>query len=367
MGESGLGFSYLVAIAIGGAVFISLLIIFLRGRKGEEYQALSLLQQQLDSLREQMGKSLTELSTTVSRELKEITGQVGNRLDESTKVLADVSRRMGALTEATEKIYDVGKNISTLEKMLRAPKFRGGLGEFLLGELLSQILPRDYYKEQYTFKNGEKVDAVVFIGKGMVPIDSKFPMENFRRIIESTTDEEKKEARKAFLRDVKRHIDAISSKYILPDEGTYEFALMYIPAENVYYETIIKDEGKGEGVFSYALKRKVIPVSPNTFYAYLQTIVLGLKGLEIEKKSKEILTHLARLRGELSRFREEFDVLGRHLANSKNKYDEAARRLTRIEDKFTTGLTGIETAGALPEETPLLPGIEEEEDNPPDR
>jgi DNA recombination protein RmuC len=353
-------FSYL-AIVIGVGFLLLIFLILWKGRtRTAEDQALSLLQQQLDSLRDQVGKSLTELSTALSRQLQEVTGQVGKRLDKSTEVLANVSRQMGALSQATERVYEVGRNISTLEQILRAPKFRGGLGELLLGELLSQILPKRYYQEQYSFKSGDKVDAVIFIGQGMVPVDSKFPLENFRRIVECSTEGEGKKAKKAFLQDVKRHIDDISAKYILPDEGTYEFALMYIPAENVYYETIIKGEGEGEGVFSYALKQKVFPASPNTFYAYLQTIVLGLKGLKIEKGAKEILEHLARLQGDFSRFRKEFDILGGHIANSKNKYEEAGRKLNQLEDRLATRLSGIETAGALPEETPSLPGIEEE-------
>ena len=205
-------------------------------------------------------------------------------------MISKVSEKLGELSKTSEQIHEVGKNIATLQEILRPPKLRGGLGEQFLGELLSQILPSEFFTLQYTFSSGERVDAVVRLGEKLVPIDSKFPLDNFKRIIECKTDEERKAYQKTFYRDVKKHIDDIASKYILPQEGTYDFALLYIPAENVYYETITKDESFGEekGILNYALKKKVIPVSPNSFYAYLQVIVLGLKGLQIEKDALKI-------------------------------------------------------------------------------
>lgn len=178
------------------------------------------------------------------------------------------------------------------------------------------------------------VDAIIRIGKGIVPIDSKFPLENFRRLVESK-EEERKQNRKYFIKDVKTHIDTIASKYILPDEGTYDFALMYVPAENVYYEAVIKDKEE-EGIFPYALKRKVIPVSPNSFYAYLQVIVLGLRGLRIEKSAEEIIRRLSRVEGDFVKFKEDFDVVGKHISNAKNKFDETERRLVRLGDKLSS-------------------------------
>ncbi|MBI3755171.1 MAG: DNA recombination protein RmuC [Deltaproteobacteria bacterium] len=220
--------------------------------------------------------------------------------------------------------------------MLRAPKLRGGLGELFLGDLLAQILPPTNYKLQYTFRNGTRVDAVIQFNQGLVPIDSKFPLENFKRLIESQTDEERKANKKRFVSDVKKHIDAIAGQYIQPDEGTFNFALMYIPAENVYYETIIKDESFGEekGIAGYAFLKRVIPVSPNSFYAYLQTILLGLKGMEISGQAQEILSHLERLKGDFDRFLRDFEVVGSHLNNARTKYDEAGKRLEKFQDKL---------------------------------
>ncbi len=163
-------------------------------------------------------------------------------------------------------------------------------------------------------------------------------------------------ARKKFVSDVKKHIDAIAGKYILPDEGTFDFALMYIPAENVYYELIIKDEAVDteKALLSYAFAKRVIPVSPNSFYAYLQTILLGLKGLHIEEQAQEILKNIARLSGDFGKFQDEFELVGKHLTNTKARYDEADKRLQKFGDKLQT-LSGAEAGHTTIEETKKLP------------
>jgi len=204
---------------------------------------------------------------------------------------------------------------------------------------------------QHQFKNGDVVDAVILIGANFVPVDSKFPLENFRRVVEAATESERIAARKQFLRDVKRHVDAIATKYILCDEGTYDFALMYVPAENVYYETIIKEDNAGDErqLFGYALGKRVIPVSPNSFYAYLQTILLGLRGMKVEERAHEILNTLARLRADFEKLQENFRVLGKHLTNAQGSYADTERTLT----KFDAKLSQIEA----PAETKALPPI----------
>jgi DNA recombination protein RmuC len=170
-------------------------------------------------------------------------------------------------------------------------------------------------------------------------VDSKFPLENFKRIIEGTSEEEKNKARKQFLNDIRKHIDAIANKYIVPDEGTYDFALMYIPAENVYYEMIIRDDAADgdRAISNYAMSKRVIPVSPNSFYAYLQAIVLGLKGMKIEERAKEIFQSLARLEGDFSKFREDFTLVGKHLGHAQACFQAAERRL----DQFGQKLLGV--------------------------
>lgn len=303
---------------------------------------ISLLTEQLRVINEQVNQHLQ----LVNQQLQNSSGQIGERLDRASEVMNQVRERLGELSKTSEQIHEVGKNISTLQEILRPPKLRGGLGEQFLGELLSQILPSEFFTLQHMFSSGERVDAVLRIGGKLVPIDSKFPLDNFRRLIECKTEEERKTYRKAFYRDVKRHIDNISSKYILPQEGTYDFALLYIPAENVYYETITKEENVEEekGILNYALTKRVIPVSPNSFYAYLQVILLGLKGFQIEKEALKILTSLSALRKEIGSFQEDFQLLGRHLNNAVNKFEEARRRL----DRFNTQLDQIESLPSLP-------------------
>jgi DNA recombination protein RmuC len=183
---------------------------------------------------------------------------------------------------------------------------------------------------QYRFKSAEAVDAVIHLGERLVPVDAKFSLENFQKILDTQEEQLKDAFRRKFIQDVKNRVDEISAKYILPQENTYDFALMYIPAENVYYEIIIKED-----IFSYCMSKKVIPVSPNTFYAYLQVICLGLKGLKIEENAKGILKNLSMLTIEINKFKEDFDILGKHLSAATGKYEESQRRLDRFQDRLT--------------------------------
>jgi len=302
---------------------------------------ISLLTEQQRAVNEQ----LRGITDQVNQQLQNSSGQIGQRLDNAAKVIGEVRENIGKLSKASEQIYEVGKNIATLQEILRPPKLRGGLGEQFLGELLSQILPPEFFTLQYQFSSGERVDAVVRLGEKMVPIDSKFPLDNFRRVIECKTDEERRICRKVFYRDVKKHVDDIANKYIVPKEGTYDFALLYIPAENVYYETITKDESFGEekGILNYALNKKVIPVSPNSFYAYLQVIILGLKGLKIEEHAREIQSLLGGLGKDLKDFQEDFRLVGKHISDARNRFDEARARL----EKFSFKLEQIENQPSL--------------------
>ncbi len=300
-------------------IFLGVISLFLIGL----LVFLILLQAQVKKIEEKGNKEVVE---TLSQKIKDV--------DEgSRQAFERLNKEIGTISEKSEQIITEFQHVKKFEDLLKPPKLRGGMGETLLEELLSQILPAQFYEFQYSFKSREKVDAIIKLGDGLVPVDSKFPLEQFIRLQEVENENERKTARKAFVRGIKSHIDAISQKYILPDEKTYDFALMYIPAENVYYETIIKDDD-GEGVFSYALEKCVIPVSPNSFYAYLQVIVRGLKGMRIEEKAKEIMTHLSRLKIDEEKFKNEFNTLGTHISNAKNKYDDASRRLNRFEDKL---------------------------------
>lgn len=321
-------------LLIGIVVLLSGVILFfiLNART----QNSAWIKQEVEALRSDFKESLNNLMTQVNDRLKDNTSVLGQRLDNAARVVGSVSEHLGRLHEASSRIFEVGKDISSLQELLRAPKMRGGIGEFFLGDLLAQIMPKDFFQTQYMFKTGEQVDAVIRFKDHLVPIDSKFPLENFKLMISAQTEEEKRSCRKAFISDVKKHISDIAAKYILPDEGTFNFALMYIPAENVYYETIIKDDkfADDSGLFQYSLHKKVIPVSPNSFYAYLQVILLGLKGMAIEKDAERILAGLDRLKGDFGKFYEEFLKLGRHLGNSRGSFEDAEKRLLKIQEKI---------------------------------
>ena len=295
-------------------------------------------------------QELTAFSTQMTAQMGQVRTGVTLELQHVNQAMGSVQGSLGKLGEVTQRVFDIGKDIAGLEQILRSPKVRGGLGETFLEGLLGQMLPREHYDLQFGFATGDRVDAVVRIGGRLVPIDAKFPLENFRRLLDETDDDKRRALRRAFGRDVKARVDEIAKRYILPDEGTFDFALMYIPAENVYYEIIVKDDAlEADSPATYAMGRHVIPVSPNSLYAYLQVIVLGLRGLAIEKDAREIQARLTRLRGDLDRFRDSFDVVGKHLTNARNKYDDAAAGLDRVEAK----LEGIEAA----RDQPTLPGI----------
>jgi DNA recombination protein RmuC len=342
---------FTLAVLLVGWLFLNRFEALLREKK--EDQSLLLMQQQIDQLRIQLSQALDNNAQLVQQQLGQVLGNVnerlkengeilerthqslGERLDNAARVVGNVQKSLGGLEEANRKIYDVGKDIASLQEILRAPKLRGGLGEFFLEDLLAQILPAQHFIVQHAFKSGERVDAVIKLGSSLVPVDSKFPLENFKRTLEAANDDERSRTKRQFISDVKKHVDAIASKYILPDEGTYDFALMYIPAENVFYETIIKDDSEGERNLSqYALSKRVIPVSPNSFYAYLQAIVLGLKGMKVEERAKEIIQYLSRLRGDFGKFRDDFGLLGKHLNHAQASYQSTEKRLEQFGQRL---------------------------------
>jgi len=297
--------------------------------------------QQVASLQADVAMALREVTAEVNRQLKDgmtlmqdAQTSMGQRLDEASRAVTEVHGQLGALGEATRRMEQVGREVAGLEQILRAPKIRGGLGEILLERLLAEILPPESYRLQHAFRSGDKVDAAVEVAGKLVPVDSKFPLENFRRMLEEPDEERRRQPRRAFLKDVRSRVDEIARKYIQPDEGTFDFALMYVPAENVYYEVILRDEGGDDSLLGYALSRRVVPVSPNSFYAYLQVILLGLRGLRIEQNAREILGVLGRLQTDAARLREHVDTLGRHITNAKNKFDETTTSLARLEGKL---------------------------------
>lgn len=310
------------------------------------------LSSRIDSLNQNMTNNLNTVTQTMLEQLGRVTTQVdgrlkenaelsqkqqrsvGERLDNAGKVIKEVTASISRLEESNKKVEDYARDLSSLQDILKTPKLRGGLGELFLEELLAQIFPKGQFELQHRFKSGEVVDAVVRLRDDqMVSVDAKFPLENFKKMSEEKDEKESERMRKAFVVDVKKHIDAISKKYILTDEGTLDFALMYIPAENVYYETIIKDSS-GVSISQYGLEKHVIPVSPNSFNIYLHTILMGLKGMQIEKSAREIFNNLSRLRSEFGKFDKDFELVGTHLGRAQSSYDNSEKRLGRLSDKL---------------------------------
>jgi DNA recombination protein RmuC len=227
----------------------------------------------------------------------------------------------------------------------------------LLEHLLAQGLPEGCWRTQHAFRSGARVDAVLVLDGALVPVDSKFPLEAFARMAAADQgDAARSLHRRAFVRDSRRHVDAIADKYIRPDEGTFDFALCYLPSEAVYYE-FLREEPVGESAFRYALERRVFPVSPATFYAYLLSVGVGLRGLRVEANARLVLDALSALRGDLERFQGDFEVVGKHLGNARVRWEEAARRLDRFGDKLSdaSGGAGELDGASTPETTTSTP------------
>jgi len=298
------------------------------GRKEMAGQAagINLLQQQLEALKAAQDTTRDALQSSLQAGQSTLT----QSLQSSQKVLGELHSQIGVLQGTNKQMLQVGDEVKRLQNILSAPKLRGQMGEWSLQNLLSQILPKDSYRLQYTFKDGKMVDALIRMPEFSVPVDAKFPLPGFEKVAAAQTDDEKSKLRKQFLKDVTIHIDKIASDYIRPAEGTLDFALCYIPAENVYYETIVKYVGETQDILQYSLDKKVIPVSPNLLYAYLMTVAMGLHGLQIEEQAAEIRQNLKRLNASFADFISHWDVLGKHIRNAYSQYDDGQKKLDRF-------------------------------------
>ena len=295
---------------------------------------------QWNAQRAEMNQRIEGLDQRFTQSINAVQQSLSTSLASSSQTLQQVSDRLAGIDNAAKRIVDeVGPAISSLQDVLKAPAIRGSSGEFLLEQLLADILPTDHYSLQYAFRSSERVDAVIRLPEGIVPVDSKFPLSSFQRILAAQSSEERERESRSFVRDVKGHIDKVS-KYILPDEGTLPFAIMYIPSESVYYEVMVRDELSGDrgALAEYARQKNVFPVSPNTFYALLQAVAKGLRGLQVEERAREILDHLARLQGDFQRIRGDFQTLGQHIGHAKSKYDEIDRGVIRFGDRLALSL-----------------------------
>jgi DNA recombination protein RmuC len=307
-----------------------LLVLFAAGLAFAGVRVLRMLRTEIQALHADSGRQLAERNAEVDRRMEAMTATMDRRLETATKTTSAIHQQLGRLGQANAEILARANDLKKLEQALRPPKARGGFGELLLANLLRDRLPHDAYQLQYGFKTGERVDAVIRVER-LVPIDAKFPLDNFERLVDAETDDQRVLHERAFARDLKLHVDAIAAKYIRPDEGTYDFALMYLPSEGVYYELV---GGKSGALLGYAHAKRVFPVSPTTFTSQLQVIALGLKGMQIEQRAHEVMAYVAQLQGDFDRFRDDFQVVGKHIGNAQSKFAEAEKRLDRFDSKL---------------------------------
>lgn len=269
-----------------------------------------------------MQLSINSSSNNMVKTLQENSKQLNERLEKTAMVIKDVEREVGQMSE-------IGRNMRELQDFLKSPKLRGNIGEQVLKDLISQMFPKESFFLQYTFKSGEKVDAAIKTDAGILSIDSKFPMENFQKMSKAKDSVEKEIFQKEFIRDLRRHIDAISQKYIAPSEGTMDFALMYVPSESVYYEVVNLPQ-----VLDYARKQRVYMVSPSTLYAHLQTILLSFEGKRIESKSKELFALVRNVLIDYEKVEENLSVLGKHINNSYAQFSNVSSGFNNMGNKI---------------------------------
>lgn len=312
---------YLLTALIIGALAIA---VFLINRKlsqiAEKGKPDETLVEWLRANQDLLQKSNKNITDTLQKN----TEAISTRLDRAARVIGDLQKEAGQFSE-------IGRSMRDLQEFLKSPKLRGNIGEEVLKDLISQMFPKNSFHLQYSFKSGDKVDAALRTDAGLLPIDSKFPMENFQRIVKAETEAERKKARAAFVSDVKKHVKDISRKYILPEEGTMDFALMYIPSEAVFYEVAnIPD------LTDFARKHRVYPVSPTTLYAHLQTILLSFEGKKIEARSREVFQLLRAIKKDYEKTESSLSVLGKHLQNAYNQMSNVLSGFTLLGQKLSS-------------------------------
>lgn len=260
----------------------------------------------------------------VSDTLQQNTRAISDRLDRAAQVI-------GALQKEAGQFSEIGRSMRDLQDFLKSPKLRGNIGEEVLRDLIGQMFPRNSFHLQYGFKSGDKVDAALKTDAGLLPIDSKFPMENFQRMIKAENEDEKRRFKLSLIADVKKHIKTISQKYILPEEGTMDFALMYIPSEAVFYEV-----ANIPSLTEFARNNRVYPVSPTTLYVHLQTILLSFEGKKIESRSKEVFRMLRAIQTDYQKTEGALSVLGKHLQNAYNQMSNVLSGFTLLGQKLSS-------------------------------
>jgi len=298
---------------------------------------LKTMQQSVEETNRSLNKVMRETNKNMVDSLQKSSRSMNERLDKAAEFIAGVKKEVGQMAE-------IGRGMKDIQEFLQSPKLRGNIGEMVLKQLLGQMLPKQSFHLQYTFKSGETVDAAISTSAGIISVDSKFPMENFRRMMSGQNAQEKKSASKDFFNDVRKHIRTISSKYILTDEGTIDYALMYIPSEAVYYEVV-----NNADLFDYAGKHRVLPVSPTTFYAYMKAILMSFEGQKIEARAQQILSSLRAIEKDYEKVNSNLGVLNRHLTNAYNQMNNVLLGFNLLGQKLINTKALGESEKALPE------------------
>ncbi|MFC1721687.1 DNA recombination protein RmuC [Patescibacteria group bacterium] len=277
----------------------------------------------MDEMKREVRGGLDKNTETLQSQLGASNKAINERLDKAAQFMKTIGDEVGQMRE-------LGKSMKDLQDFLQSPKLRGNIGEQILKDLLNQVLPTTNFSTQYKFKEGQVVDAIIKTENGLIPIDSKFPMENAKKLFQAESDEAKQSLKREFAKDVRKHINDIAKKYILPSEGTVDFAIMYVPSEAVYYEVV----GNSQDLIDFGQAKKVFLVSPNSFYYFLQAIMLGLKGKKIEEKAKQIMSTLGMIQQESQKFGEQLGVLNRHVTNAKNSMDNVTGEYGKLSGKI---------------------------------
>lgn len=324
-----------ILVLLGSLLATQVYSVFFRrpAKQKDNQEGLIFLQKQMESLRDTMDKRLGESNRSIQ-------DTVRTQLGESTKIVREVTEGLTKLGETNRQVVGFAEQLRQLQDVLKNPKQRGILGEYYLETVLQNVLPPGSFQMQYAFDNGEIVDAAVFVKDKVVPVDSKFSLENYNRLVETTDSNERATLEKQFVNDLKIRITE-TAKYIRPTEGTTDFAFMFIPSEGVYYDLLSNRVGGGEEnlVQRAAGKYKVIIVSPTSFLAYLQTVLQGLKAMEIEDKAKDIIKNVEKLGIHIGKYEEYYKKLGNTLTTTVNHYNAGYKELSKM-DKDVTRITG---------------------------
>ncbi len=284
----------------------------------------------LQTTQAEIQKLQLSLTNTLQQSDKNVTDTLQKSYDTLNQRLDSAAKVIGELKDETGKFSEIGRSMQSLQDFLNSPKLRGNIGEQILADLMSQVLPTDSFEMQHRFKSGDTVDAIIKTNAGTISIDSKFPMENFSKLTKADTKKEQRVHAKTFASDVKKHIKSISEKYINQDEGTIDFALMYIPAESIYYEITANQPELSQ----FALDNRVLPVSPATFYAFLRTILVSFEGQRIAKEAQSILQQLRSIQKDSTQFSSKLDTLSRHITNAYNNMSSVTTDFNQLQQKI---------------------------------